>query len=173
MKEKIIYSKYLGTHALTVLLFASLFFSCGLADESLPPAPANSACANRISVGKMTVSPATVDYPLLSTIGNGLGAPFKITISGGYAPYQITSASFVSLSKTKAIAVLPPNSILLEEVDAVPIITDPSCTTYEFYLQPNLGANPSAGSFADIVTVRDRNGDTVELPVTVTVAAPA
>jgi len=148
-----------------------LLSSCGLADESPVPTPANSSCANTISVGKMTLIPASMTWTLLTT-GNGIGQVARITISGGYPSYQVTSSTFTVVSKTEIPTSLDtPSSVTIDKADAVPITTDPSCTTFVFYLIPVI--NPIEGSWSDIVVVRDSKGDTVEFTVTVTVKAPA
>lgn len=156
------------------LALVTLFAGCGKPDSASVPSPANSTCANVSYVGAAAATPASIIYPLETTAT--YGAQSKITITRGVAPFQVSSSSFVGLSKTKTSSTLtdgngqPIFEIFIDKADAVPSTVDPSCTTYVFYLQP-IGPFIT-GTYIEQVSVRDSTSSQFDIEVKATVKIP-
>ena len=144
-----------GFLVLFVLLVAGFAVACGEEDANVPTLSLDCTTDYAFTLAGPVLS-QTSSLSYTGDAGVALGLPaIKVTITGGVPPFQISSASYVVLSSTSTLAAAfsaAASNVVLST--AVAYADDPSCSTYEFWMQ-SVGTFGSTGTFTDTVTVRD------------------
>lgn len=142
---------------LVLLIFSVAVFAtaCGEEDATIPALSFDCTTDYAYTLSGPVVSQtSSLAYTGSAGVATALPA-IKVTITGGVPPFQISSGSYVVVSSTSALAAAfsgAASNVVLST--AVAYADDPSCSTYEFWMQA-VGTYGSTGTFTDTVTVRD------------------